>query len=78
MTELYLLPCGRKRAALVPGSIAIIVDLHKNFLSSDGLRWGKGDLTSQAGKGGPLVITDRKPKLWLLVLWNVGGAIALI
>ena len=27
---------------------------------------------------GPLVVIDRKPKLCLLILWNVGGAIALI
>ena len=29
---------------------------------------------------GPLVVIDRKPNLWLhiLILWNIGGAIALI
>ena len=26
----------------------------------------------------PLVVIDRKPKLWLLVFWNVGGAIVLL
>ena len=40
--------------------------------------WANRDLTPQVCKGGPLVVIDRKPKLWLLVLWNVGGAIALI
>ena len=28
--------------------------------------------------GGPLVVIDKKPSLWLLILWNVRGAIALI
>ena len=42
--ELYLLPCGRKRATLVPGSIAIIVDVHKKIFSSFHLQWGRGDL----------------------------------
>ena len=36
--------------------------------------WANGDLTPWVGKGGPLVVMDRKPKLWLLVLWNVGSA----
>ena len=47
----------------------------KSFLvASGGL--AKGDLTPLVGKGGSLVVIDRKPSLWLLV-WNVGGAIAL-
>ena len=38
--ELYLKPCGRKRAARVPGSIAIHVDLHNGIVRS---LCGKGD-----------------------------------
>ena len=44
-TELYLLPCGRKRTALVPRSIAIIVDLHKIIFSSE--RWVGPKVTSR-------------------------------
>ena len=62
-TELYLLPCGRKHATLVPRSIAIIVDLPKNVLVATVCYGGIGDNATQAGKGGPLVIIDRKPKL---------------
>ena len=40
--------------------------------------WANGVLTPPTGKGGPLVAIDRKPKLWLLVLWNIGDAIVLI
>ena len=44
-TELYLLPCGRKRTAIVPGSIAIIVNLHKIIFSSE--RWVGPTVTSR-------------------------------
>ena len=73
-TELYLLPCGRECTVLIPGSITIIVDLHKNIFSSE--QWVGP--TPTIGKGGPLVVIDRKAKLWLLILQNVGVAIALI
>ena len=71
--------CGRKRTALVPGSIAINVDLHKIFFSSE--RWVGPKVTScmpPVGKGGPLVVIDRKPSLWLPVLWNVGANVAIL
>ena len=73
--ELYLLPCGRKRTALVPGSIAIITDLHKNSE-----QWVGPMVTSRHWqvREAPLVVIDRKPKLWLLILLDVGGAIVLI
>ena len=56
-TELYLLPCARKRTVLIPGSIAIIVDLHKNVFSSKRLigLTVTSYLMPLAGKGGPLV-----------------------
>ena len=68
-TELYLLPYGRKRTW---------IDCHYCTLVVSGRGWANGDLMPPVDKGGPLVVIDRKPKLWLLILWNVGGAIALV
>ena len=59
--ELYLLSCGRKYADLLPGSITIIVYLHKKSFRS--LRGG-GDLKSQVEE----TTTGRKSSLWLLAL----------